>query len=51
MINENRVGLTVQPWGVALPALAIGLLTIGTNLIADGLARTMIGVDRGTAEA
>jgi peptide/nickel transport system permease protein len=51
MINENRVGLTVQPWGVALPALAIGLLTIGTNLIADGLARAMIGVDRGTAEA
>jgi len=51
MINENRVGLTVQPWGVALPALAIGLLTIGTNLIADGLARTLIGVDRGTAEA
>jgi peptide/nickel transport system permease protein len=51
MINENRVGLTVQPWGVALPALAIALLTIGTNLIADGLARALIGVDRGAAEA
>jgi peptide/nickel transport system permease protein len=51
MINENRVGLTVQPWPVALPALAIGLLTIGTNLIADGLSRALIGVDRGATEA
>ena len=49
MINENRIGLTVQPWAVVLPVAAIGLLTIGTNLIADGLARALIGIDRGTA--
>jgi peptide/nickel transport system permease protein len=47
MINENRVGLTGQPWGVVLPIVAIGLLTIGTNLTTDGLARAAIGIDRG----
>jgi len=50
MINENRIGLTVQPWAVVLPVAAIGLLTIGTNLIADGLARALIGIDRGAAQ-
>jgi len=49
MINENRIGLTVQPWAVVLPVAAIGLLTIGTNLVADGLARALIGIDRGSA--
>jgi peptide/nickel transport system permease protein len=46
MINENRLALSVQPWGVALPVLAIALLTIGTNLITDGIARAAIGLDR-----
>jgi peptide/nickel transport system permease protein len=46
MINENRVSLTVQPWGVVLPVLAIALLTIGTNLFTDGIARAAIGLDR-----
>ncbi|GLY69599.1 ABC transporter permease [Amycolatopsis taiwanensis] len=47
MINENRIALTVQPWAVVLPMLAVALLTIGTNLVADGLARSVAGVDRG----
>ena len=47
MINENRQGLTVQPWGVVVPVIAIALLTIGTSLIGDGLARAAIGIDRG----
>jgi peptide/nickel transport system permease protein len=47
MINENRLAVTVQPWGVVLPVLAIALLTIGTNLITDGFARAAIGIDRG----
>jgi peptide/nickel transport system permease protein len=47
MINENRQGLTVQPWGVVLPVLAIALLTIGTSLIGDGLSRAAAGIDRG----
>jgi peptide/nickel transport system permease protein len=45
MINENRLSITVQPWAVFLPVLAIGLLTVGTNLITDGVARAAIGLD------
>ena len=39
MINENRIALSLQPAGVLLPVLAIAVLTIGTNLIADSIAR------------
>ena len=39
MINENRIALSIQPWGVLLPVIAIALLTIGTNLLADSFAR------------
>jgi peptide/nickel transport system ATP-binding protein len=46
MINENRGGLTVQPWGVVAPVIAIALLAIGFNLIADGLARAAAGIER-----
>ena len=46
MINENRLSITVQPWAVLLPVAAIGLLTVGTNLITDGLARALAGIDR-----
>jgi peptide/nickel transport system permease protein len=46
MINENRIGLTIQPWPVVLPVLAIALLTIGTNLVTDGVARAAIGLGR-----
>ena len=49
MINENRVALTVQPWAVVLPVAAIAVLTIGTNLVTDGLARAYAGIDRGVA--
>ena len=50
MINENRPGLTVQPWGVVLPVLAIALLTVGTSLIGDGIARASAGIDRSAEE-
>lgn len=46
MINENRLGVTAQPWSVLLPIIAIGVLTIGANLVADGVARAASGVDR-----
>jgi peptide/nickel transport system permease protein len=46
MINENRVGLSIQPWGVLMPVIAIALLTIGTSLIGDGLSRASAGIDR-----
>lgn len=47
MINENRNGLTIQPWPVILPVAAIGLLTIATSLVGDGLSRSVAGIDRG----
>jgi peptide/nickel transport system permease protein len=48
MINENRQGLLAgQPWGVVMPVIAIGLLTIGTSLVGDGFARAAIGIERG----
>ena len=47
MINENRLALVTQPWGSVLPVIAIALLTIGTSLVGDGLARATIGIDRG----
>jgi len=48
MVNENRQGLLVgQPWGVVMPVLAIGLLTIGTSLIGDGFSRAAIGIEGG----
>ncbi len=48
MINENRIGITVQPYAVFIPVLLIGILTIGTNMIADGVARALVGIDRNT---
>jgi len=39
MIFENRLGLATQPWGVLAPVFVIGLFTIGTNLMADGIAQ------------
>lgn len=39
MINENRIALSIQPWGVLLPVVAIAVLTVGTNLLADAVAR------------
>lgn len=47
MINENRQGMAIQPWAVALPVTAIAVLTVGANLITDGLSRAAIGIDRG----
>jgi peptide/nickel transport system permease protein len=47
MINENRLALVTQPWGAVLPVIAIALLTIGTSLVGDGLARATVGIDRG----
>jgi len=37
MINENRIGLTVNPWPVLVPVMLIAILTIGINLVADAL--------------
>lgn len=46
MINENRVGMLAQPWGVVVPVILIAILTVGVNLVTDGVARAAAGVDR-----
>lgn len=51
MIQENRIGLSSNPWGVVVPAALIALLTIGTNTFTDAIARVAIGVDRRPEEA
>ncbi|MEU0953611.1 ABC transporter permease subunit [Streptomyces niveus] len=38
MIRENAPGILLNPWAVAAPCLAIGLLAISVNLAADALA-------------
>jgi len=39
MINENGLALLVEPWGVLAPVIVVGVFTIGTNLMADGIAQ------------
>jgi peptide/nickel transport system permease protein len=39
MISENKVALLFQPWGTLLPVIAIAVLTVGVNLVADALGR------------
>ena len=50
MIDENQIVLAVQPWGAVAPIIAIALLTMGTGLIGDGIARTAAGIDRARGE-
>lgn len=51
MIAQNRPGLTIQPWGVLVPVLCIAVLAVGTNLMTEGLARTVARVDRSADQA
>jgi peptide/nickel transport system permease protein len=46
MINENRIGLQLNPWAVVVPAALIAVLTVGTNTFSDAVARVAIGVER-----
>ena len=46
MIDQNRLALSTQPWGATAPIIAIALLTLGTGLFGDGIARTAAGIDR-----
>ncbi len=39
MISENRLAMSTQAWGVLAPVLIIAVFTIGTNLMADGIAQ------------
>jgi len=46
MINENRIGLQANPWGVVVPALLIAVLTVGTNIFTDAVSKVAIGAER-----
>jgi peptide/nickel transport system permease protein len=39
MINENRLAMASQAWAVLGPVLMIAIFTVGTNLMADGIAQ------------
>lgn len=46
MINENRIGLTLNAWATIMPAVMIAALTIGLNTFTDAISRVAIGVER-----
>lgn len=46
MVNENRLGLSTNYWGVLAPAILLALLSIGTNTFADAIARANLGEGR-----
>lgn len=39
MINENRLGLASNVWGVLAPAILLATLAVGTNTLSDAIAR------------
>ncbi|MBM3678590.1 MAG: ABC transporter permease [Actinobacteria bacterium] len=45
MINENRLGLTAQPWPVLIPGLCIAVFAVGANFVAEGIARAVARVE------
>ena len=44
-VSEARVYMSLAPWGVLGPMIALSTLIIGVNLTADALAKTL-GIDR-----
>jgi peptide/nickel transport system permease protein len=51
MINENRIGLVVNPWAVIVPAALIAILTVALNTFTDAIARASLRVDRPIEQA
>ncbi|CAN5187657.1 ABC transporter permease [soil metagenome] len=43
MINENRLAMAANPWGVLAPAILLAALAVGVNTFADAVARTSLG--------
>lgn len=43
MISESRNFITVAPWAVLFPALAIGTIVVAVNVLADGLSTRSAG--------
>ena len=47
MVNEARTYVSLTPWALTFPAIAISLLIVGVNLMADGLKRALQTGGRG----
>lgn len=45
MVSDARVYMSLSPWGVIAPVIALSTLIIGINLTADALAKTL-GLDQ-----
>lgn len=45
MMSENRSGITLNLWAVLAPAIALALLTVGVNLVADAYLRAVTRSD------
>ena len=45
MVSDARVYMSLAPWGVIAPVIALSTLIIGINLTADALAKTL-GLDQ-----
>ncbi|MBB2914798.1 peptide/nickel transport system permease protein [Streptosporangium becharense] len=39
MVDRNRTGMFLQPWAVVVPALLLVMLSVGLNLLFDGVQR------------
>lgn len=46
MVNQNIVGVSVQPWAVVAPIACIALFSLGVSLLADGLSQAVVGSER-----
>jgi peptide/nickel transport system permease protein len=46
MVNKNYEGVSIQPWAVLVPMLLIAMFAISANLVTEGFARAMAGIDR-----
>ncbi|WP_179817348.1 ABC transporter permease [Allostreptomyces psammosilenae] len=43
MVDRNRTGMLIQPWGVVVPALLVTALTVGVNLFFDAALHRRAG--------
>ncbi|WP_408899739.1 ABC transporter permease (plasmid) [Nocardioides sp. R1-1] len=51
MINENRIGVSINPWATLVPAFLLAVLAVGINTFADAVTRVALGADRTTRKA
>lgn len=51
MINENRIGVSINPWATLVPAFLLAVFAIGVNTFADAITQAALGTDRTTRKA